>query len=299
MKCKICKEKAIIKLKRHNIKLCKEHFNDFFLKQVDRAIKEFKMFKKEEKVMVCVSGGKDSLVLWYVLKKLGYNTVGMYVNLGISEYSENSKKKVLKFAKLFDLEYKIVDLVELGYPVPKIAKESRRAECSVCGVIKRYYFNKVAYDEGFDVVATGHNLDDEASRLLGNILHWNDEYLKKQVPVLPAEGKMLKKKVKPLIRLTEKEIASYAFLNKIDYLIEECPLSKGATSLVYKDALNLIEENIVGTKQFFYFQYVKKLQKELEHSQNKIGSLKECKICGMESFNDICSFCRLVRNEEQ
>ena len=41
-------------------------------------------------------------------------------------------------------------------------------------------------DGGFDVVATGHNLDDEAAVLLGNVLHWNTEYLGRQAPVLPA-----------------------------------------------------------------------------------------------------------------
>ncbi|BAI80086.1 conserved hypothetical protein [Deferribacter desulfuricans SSM1] len=300
MKCKICKGKAVIKLKRHNIKLCKEHFNEFFIRQVEKAIKEFRMFSRKDKILVCVSGGKDSLVLWLVLSKLGYNVTGMYINLGIDEYSEKSKTKVINFAEKNNLKYTIVDLNELGYPIPELSKKSRRPECSVCGTVKRYYFNKIAYDYNFDVVATGHNLDDEASRLLGNILHWNDEYLEKQLPVLPAEGKMLKKKVKPLIRLTEQEIASFAFLNKVDYILDECPLSVGATSLVYKDALNLIEEKIVGTKQFFYLQYVKKLMKRLKNKNNEKGDieLKNCKICGMESFHEVCSFCRLVRDEK-
>ena len=68
---------------------------------------------------------------------------------------------------------------------------------------------------------------DEAGRLLGNVLHWQMEYLSKQSPVLPAVGDMLIKKVEPLCRLSERETAAYALLRGIDYVIEECPMSRG------------------------------------------------------------------------
>ncbi len=51
---------------------------------------------------------------------------------------------------------------------------------------KRHLFDKAAVDGGYDVVVTGHNLDDEAAVLLGNVLHWDIEYLARQLPVLPA-----------------------------------------------------------------------------------------------------------------
>ena len=52
--------------------------------------------------------------------------------------------------------------------------------------MKRYQFNRIAVQNEYDVMATGHNLDDEASRLLGNVLRWQTEYLDKQSPTLPA-----------------------------------------------------------------------------------------------------------------
>ena len=96
----------------------------------------------------------------------------------------------------------------------------------------------------YDVMATGHNLDDEAARLLGNVLQWQEEYLQKQSPTLPASVEGFAKKVKPLYRMTEREIAAYAVVNRIDYLVEECPMAKGAKMLVYKDALNRLEAGI-------------------------------------------------------
>ncbi|MDY6821908.1 MAG: tRNA(Ile)-lysidine synthetase, partial [Deferribacterota bacterium] len=143
------------------------------------------------------------------------------------------------------------------------------------------------------VVATGHNMDDEASRLLGNILKWDLTRLSKHEPVLKAEGNMLKKKVKPLMRLTDYEIAAYALTNKIDYIQRECPMSKGATSIYYKDVLNRLEEKSPGTKQYFYLQFLKNANIFKENNTG-INKIKKCKVCGMESFSEICTYCRLM-----
>ncbi|WP_022851776.1 ATP-binding protein [Limisalsivibrio acetivorans] len=295
MKCKKCPQKAVIKIPRANAAFCPEHFNEFFYKQTEKGIEDFRMLSKEDRTMVCVSGGKDSLVLWHVLSELGYDVTGMYIDLGIPGYSDRSKERVNTFAVRRGLKIITVDLKELGYAVPDVAKSAKRQDCSVCGTIKRYYFNKIAYDYNFDAVATGHNLDDESSRLLGNLLHWSEEYLPGMSPVLPAEGKMMKKKVKPLIRLTEKETAAFCIVNGIDYIMEECPMSRGATSLVYKDALNRIEDDMPGTAHYFYFQYFKKAKKWFSVPDRKgEGDTTLCESCGMETFTDKCSFCRLV-----
>ena len=60
-------------------------------------------------------------------------------------------------------------------------------------------------EQGYTVLATGHNLDDEAARLLGNVLHWQTEYLQKQGPSLPGSLEGFAKKVKPLYRLAERK----------------------------------------------------------------------------------------------
>ncbi|QAR33842.1 adenine nucleotide alpha hydrolase family protein [Geovibrio thiophilus] len=293
MKCVKCNGNAVINIRRANAAFCKEHFNEYFTEQTLKSIKQFRMFRKTDKIMVCVSGGKDSLVLWHVLHNLGCDVTGMYIDLGINGYSDRSKEKVTAFADKFGLKTIIVDLREKGYPIPFVARRAKREDCAVCGTIKRYYFNRAAYDGGFDVVATGHNLDDEASRLLANIMHWNDEYMDNTYPVLPAGGKMLKKKVKPLVRLTERETAAFAILNGIDYVMEECPMSKGATSLIFKEALSTIEDKMAGTEIFFYTKFLERV-KDKDRSKTDSDEMKICQTCGMESFMDKCTFCRLV-----
>ncbi|GIT46954.1 MAG: hypothetical protein Ct9H300mP12_15390 [Acidimicrobiales bacterium] len=69
---------------------------------------------------------------------------------------------------------------------------------------------------GYDAVATGHNLDDEAAVLFGNVLRWQQDYLGRQRPVLPA-GEGFPRKVKPLVRLGEREMAAYCVLRSIEY----------------------------------------------------------------------------------
>ncbi len=296
MKCRRCGHKAILELKSHNTAFCKDCFLFFFERQVKRSIDKYRMFSKKERILVCVSGGKDSLALWDLLLSMGYQADGLYVDLGIEEYSGKSWEKLNSFSQKRGLQPIVVSLEEMGLAIPEVAKKSRRKECSLCGLIKRHFFNKVAYEGGFDVVATGHNLDDETSRLLGNVLHWRLDYLARQKPILPEQSKKLKKKVQPLFRVSERESAAYAFLNGIEYVLEECPMSRDATSLKYKEVLARLEAEMPGTKAGFYREFLK-VQPTLEESYGSLVVKEtpsiECSGCGFPSFIDPCNFCRL------
>src|SRR5581483_10551753 len=97
--------------------------------------------------------------------------------------------------------------------------------------------------------------DDEAAVLFGNVLRWSTEYLGRQLPVLPA-AHGFPRKVKPLVRLSERETAAYCVLAGIDYIVEECPNAVGNKHLGYKEALNAIEEQSPGSKGAFYFGFL-------------------------------------------
>jgi len=296
LKCKRCRAyEAEVVLRRHNAAFCRGCFQEFFKRQVKKAISEYRMFSVRDKILVCVSGGKDSLVLWDVLLELGYDADGMYIDLGIGDYSRESREKVMKFAAERERDPIIVELAAEGMTIPEVTGRLRKKECSLCGTIKRHHFNAVARRGGFDVVATGHNLDDEASRLLGNIVQWNVKYFPGQKPVLEETGSGMVRKVKPLVRLTEYETACYALVKGIDYMIYECPYSEGATSMTYKEALNLIEEEMPGTKARFLFGFfemepfrAEEVRREVEGESGKL-----CSMCGEPSFMEICSYCRL------
>jgi tRNA(Ile)-lysidine synthase TilS/MesJ len=225
MKCTRCRGPAEVQLRAHNSAFCRPCYLLFFRRQVERAIASEKMFTKEERLLVAVSGGKDSLALWDVLVDLGYDATGLYLGLGIGAYSSRSHDKAAAFAAARGLTLRVVELAEEGpgMAVPAVAGLTRRPACSACGTMKRHYFDQVAHEQGFDVLLTGHNLDDEAARLMGNVLRWQRDHLARQRPVLPPSHPKFVRKVKPLFLCSEYETAVYAFMRGIDYIVEECP----------------------------------------------------------------------------
>lgn len=303
MNCTKCKTKAVMKIPRHHAAFCQGCFATFVLDQVARAIKSERMFGKDDRILVAVSGGKDSLALWDILLKLGYRADGFYVDLGISGYSERSYRMVRQFADRVAsplgaaLRTHTVAREE-GAGIKELAQLVHRPTCSTCGTIKRYQFNRAAVEQDYDVMATGHNLDDEAARLLGNVLHWQEDYLEKQGPTLPASVDGFAKKVKPLYRLSERELAAYCVLNKIEYIVDECPMAQGARTLLYKEVLNRLETESPGTKQYFYWGFLEKRRAKpafaVAMTEKDQAMLHPCTTCGQPTTADICSYCKLM-----
>ena len=295
MKCTVCRAPAVIDLRRHNANFCADHFLRFCRDQVVKAIDRHEMLAPGDRVLVAVSGGKDSLALWDLLLELGYEAEGMTIGLGIGDYSDASTAAAVAFAEARGLALHRIDLRgDYGYDIPTAAAVTRRVPCSSCGMSKRHLIDKAAVDGGFDVVATGHNLDDEAAVLLGNVLHWQTEYLGRQAPVLPARDGF-PRKVKPLVRLGERETAAYCVLRGIDYIVEECPMAEGNRHLRYKEALNAIEAGSPGTKHAFYFEVLDKAADRFrpEAAEAQEG-LQACRSCGAPTTGEVCAFCRLV-----
>ncbi|MBW3615218.1 MAG: tRNA(Ile)-lysidine synthetase, partial [Actinobacteria bacterium] len=263
--------------------------------QVRRTIEDFEMIHPGERVLVAVSGGKDSLGLWDLLLDLDYDADGLYLGLGIGQYSEASATTARAFAERRGAKLVEVDLpADHGFDVATAAALTRRAPCSACGLSKRHLFNTAAQEGGYGVLATGHNLDDEAAVLFGNVLRWELEYLGRQLPVLAATPGFVRK-VKPLVRLGEREMAAYCILTGIDYIVEECPNAVGNKHLGYKEALNAIEEQSPGAKNAFYFGFLARAS-SLFRGDTAAGrdELEACSSCGSPTTGDVCAFCKLV-----
>ena len=293
MKCRKCGAPAALELRRHNAAFCAPDFLDFFRNQVREAIRRHKMFAHGERVLVAVSGGKDSLALWDVLLQDGYDATGLYLDLGIFDYSVESKAKCEAFAAARSAGLIVTRVTdEVGAPVPVLKDVTRRPPCSGCGLSKRYLMNRVALQHGMDVVATGHNLDDEAATLFGSVMHWQTDALPRQSPALASTHPKLVRRVKPLYRLSERETAAYAFLRRIDYIVEECPFARGATSIAHKEILNRMEEASPGAKHNFLFGFLEKARPAFERAEGAV--LTECARCGQVTTGTVCAFCKLA-----
>ncbi|WP_022853006.1 ATP-binding protein [Thermodesulfatator atlanticus] len=293
-RCRKCRKKADIFIPHHRLPLCDAHFKEWFEEYLERTIKKFKMFPKTAKVLVAISGGKDSLALWQALTNLGFDTEGVFIDLGIEDFSIISRRVSENFAENIGKTLHVVSLKkETGISIPDLKARTQKY-CSLCGSIKRYLLNRFARLNKFDVIVTGHNLDDEASSLLGNTINWHLKYLARKYPVLP-EGNGFVKKAKPLCRFTSFEIKEYARRQNIEFLEERCPLSPEATRLVYAEIMDELEKRMPGTKIRFYMDYLRKVypifNERVEEFLEK--PLTTCEFCGEPSVSSPCFVCKL------
>jgi uncharacterized protein (TIGR00269 family) len=303
MRCKICREKAVAELPQHRMALCQHCYLDWFPTYAKKTIGKFGMLEPGDRILVAVSGGKDSGALWHVLVALGYDADAMIIDLGIGDqadpgiegggYSSASTGFARQQADRLGGDLWVIDLREhLGRSVPQL-RRGQRPVCSACGLVKRYLMNRAALEGGYDCVATGHNLDDEVGALFGNVLTWDTHYLSRQGPVSPQRGARLMRKVKPFCYFTERETAMYAMLAGIPYMREECPNAVGATTITYKELINRLESEAPGTKRRFYDGFLR--QRDLFRVEEEM-ELDRCQSCGMPSPLETCGFCRLVGN---
>lgn len=289
-------------MRQHKLALCSDHYLQWFIQQTERFIEKYNIFDPEDQILVAVSGGKDSLGLWDVLNLLGYKADGLYINLGINSdtsYSLISKQKAQEFARYRGLKLITVDMDETeGASIPEAAKLTMRGRdkpCSICGITKRHIMNHVSIEEGYDVCATGHNLDDEVAVLFGNTINWQVGYLLRQSPVLESTPDGFIRKVKPFFRFYERETAAYALLQGIDYIQDECPFAVGAKTIYYKELLNQMETKRPGLKLNFYLSFLRAKEDGLFSLRDDIQSadLHPCETCGQPtSAPNQCTYCR-------
>ena len=300
MKCRRCKVvPAQVALPSHKAGFCPECFFLYFRRQVERAIKDHAMLTPEDRALVCLSGGKDSLSLMRELAELGYNVTGLHIDLSIGDSSDHARALVEDFCAKHDLPLMVKRTAEEGLAIPDVKRHlcgqgrNQRPVCSLCGKIKRHIFNRTALQEGFDMLATGHNLDDESARLFANTLRWDTAYLGDTGPSLPAEGGFARK-VKPLYRLSEFETAAYAYLNGIDYNLVPCPYSPGATFTGHKTLIQELEDKHPGMKIHFYDGFLKRARAAFASIDAQYGAeLSPCAQCGSPSSVEVCGVCSM------
>ncbi|MGB9833169.1 MAG: ATP-binding protein [Caldisericum sp.] len=300
-KCVRCGKPATIYLE--GLRFCEDCFKIHVEREFEEAIEghaiESRLINANDRIMVAVSGGKDSMVLWYLLHKFNFNIVPVHLNLHYGVFSEKSVEVVKKFSEKISKKVLIYSVIEdFGINMEDVFRKAKnRPRCAVCGVIKRYLINKIALDLKVDSVATGHNLDDGAATTLKAILNWDFNTLSRNYPLTPPYKDKLVKRIKPLYRLADAELKAYADLLGIDYTTEICPYKIGRVTLSKtKDILNEINTQFKGVKRTFYYGY---LRNNTLFKKDEV-ELKECKICGMPTSNEdgICEFCKLTKDME-
>lgn len=289
--CSFCNREATVNIKPFRVKLCNEHFSEHLAERVKRTILRHKLFEEGEKILIAISGGKDSATLLHVLhklsKELNFETYGFHFNIGIKDFSEKSEEAAVSLFKTLNIEYRVVRAKEVfGLSVPEISKKIKKPVCSVCGLIKRYVTNYIALYSNFDKVATGHNLDDIFSYLVKSFITQNIEQLNRISIFVPTFDKLIAR-VKPLAEISENETLAYAAANNLPIAQASCPF-KNNSGLEFKIKHSFLDSN--------YKYYPVKLSLVRKHSKLNLkeNNFLRCKYCGIPTSSETCSFCKLL-----
>jgi tRNA-5-methyluridine54 2-sulfurtransferase len=270
-------------------------------KKVIETIKKYNLIKKKDKVVVALSGGKDSTSILYILKKLNYNVHGLMIDLHLGEWSKIHNRNMAKFCEKLNVPLTIVDLKkELGQGICFIKAVLKQKKgltgCSVCGTVKRWILNKWARKLNGDALVTGHNLDDETQNVLMNFLKGN---ILLGANSAPATGEKKQRgfvqRVKPLFFTPEDEIRKYAKSKNFKILYERCPCAFGTYRVdtrAWMTSLKLTDkENLKIVKNFQKISKKLRTQKKGTHCER---ILKDCKVCG-EPCSDVKSICNACK----
>jgi len=297
VRCSKCGGKAVISLRYARLALCEKHFIEFIHKRVRKVLEKAFALGLPKRVLVAVSGGKDSMVLLHILKDIsshmGFDVAALFIDLGIPNLSSIAREVVVETCSSLGIRCVTVELVDLaGLSLAELSKAFRKSFCATCGIIKRYIMNAAGV-EGNYIVATGHHLDDIVTYLVKELLvaRSSEEHIKVSDVVPPAAGASAK--IRPLIRVSEREILAYAIIRGVKYVQEQCPYSpKRSVDAMLKKLVNDLEVEYPGVKLGILSKYMAKYSELSE----KVSTAKTCRYCGLIALGDECAFCRYTKN---
>jgi len=304
--CTLCERKdAVFGRSYSGEKLCARCFCKTIEDKVRRTISKYEMLNPKDKIMVAVSGGKDSVTLLHILTKIesAFPAVVLRagtVDEGIRDYRDEALKIAERNCKKLGVEHGVTSFKELfGYELDEIVELVRKRRekgltpCSYCGVLRRKALNTMAREAGVDKLVTAHSLDDETQTMLLNIVHGDPLRIARSKPVLTVIHPKLVQRVKPLCQVPEKEVAFYAYLKGIEFQCIPCPYAQTALRNDIRSMLNSMEHKHAGTL-YTIFNSMERIRPALESFAEEV-KLQNCKLCGEPTVGDLCRPCQLLQ----
>ncbi len=204
--------------------------------QVRKAIEEYDMIKEGDKIAVALSGGKDSVVLLYLLKNLQryypkhFEVTAISINPGFDGFEERILKEICEKIKT-PLKIEKTDIKQIVFDERK-----EKNPCSLCANIRRGALNTVAKEMNCNKIALGHNLDDVLETFLMNLIYTGNISTFSPVSYMDRSEITL---IRPLIYISEKETKSFIKRNEISIMPKVCPMDGRSTR---EETLGLLKE---------------------------------------------------------
>ncbi len=295
-------------------RLTRLDFIKYFEDKVFKTIRKFNLFELDDKLVVAVSGGKDSIAVLYLTykylkrKNLEKNVIALAIDEGIANYREHTLEFAKKFCGDLGIELHINSYKEIfgktldeSVAVLK-SNNSNVSPCNICGTFRRNALNVGARKLGATKLVTGHNTDDEAQSILLNIFKNNFKILARLGPNngVVSNDKFIPR-VKPLYLCTEKEVRLYTILKGFDIKYCQCPNSKGSFREELSEILNHLEDKHKGVKNSivnFYLETKDVLsQKYLDDFGDTVTFCERCKEPSQKKICNTCELKELVKKK--
>ncbi len=301
MKCNRCNNTAAYSRKYSGESLCSTCFSNSILQKTARTISKYNMIKNGDLVGVAISGGKDSLSLLHVLKKMSeshnFKLWAITVDEGIPGYRDEALEIVKNFCEKLGVDHRVYaykDLFDVTLQESLELRENEKtSSCSICGTFRRRAIDFGAKDLGVDVIATGHNLDDILQTFIINVLSGDTNKIGWMDPTTSSSKT---KRIKPFCEVYENEITFYAFTNEIPFQVEQCPHMNEGIRTEIREFLNSLESKHSGVKNSMHRSVMRlsNIVKDTNYKQRRI-----CSKCGSECTGEICSVCNMIVNLKQ
>ncbi len=296
MSCQHCISEPVIQLSNSQ-SLCKSCFLSYFEKKVFSTIRAENMIADNDHVGIAVSGGKDSTTVLYLMHQLvkewkGLRLTAIAIDEGIAGYRDITLDGLQKFCQKEKITLNIFSFKDLtGKDLDVLVQQFPRA-CSICGVLRRYLLNTKARALGITKLVTGHNMDDEAQSILMNQFRRNMRLSARLGPVtgMTHDPKFIPR-IKPLYFLSEKEVATYAFIQGFMETYNECPHASDSYRAKVRDMLYAFDADVPGTKEGIIRSFLEVLpQLKIKYQ----GIMKYCIKCGEPAAQDVCKACQFI-----
>lgn len=295
----------IIKRKHSGQSLCRDCFIESVNQKVLRDTRRYKLIEKGDKVLLALSGGKDSVVALHILNSLRERNIidltAVTIDEGIKDYREDGIKIAEANTQLLGIEHRVVSFEEcFGRTLDEIMAlddaESRHA-CTYCGVFRRWILNRVAQEERATKIATGHNLDDETQSILMNYLEGNINNLIRIGPKSESKDKRFTIKIKPLREIPEKEIGLYAVAADLNVHLAGCPYAGDSFRGEVGRFIKELSENH-PTMMYSTLRGFDRIKPVLKKEITPKGNTGECRRCGEPAAGELCKACTFLEDWE-
>ena len=300
-RCDRCSGPAVFHDKKTGRHLCREHFIADIEERVAETVRSRHLIVPGDHVVIALSGGKDSTALLMLLARLlptwdSVRLSAVTIDEGIAGYREDTIRSADNLVAQYGMDHARIPFTELFGGTLDVFLKGREAEaCSVCGILRRKALNVAAERAGATKLATGHNLDDEAQSVFMNVLRGD---LPRLVRDSGSDSKgRFTPRIKPLMFVSEKEIAVYLMLHGAWADLPECPYAVHALRGEVRSMLATLESKHPGTMLHL-------MESKTRIEAQCAGRLEEepvrhCRECGDPCSGETCQLCTLKKSLSQ